>query len=81
MDAATADDRIDPAANPEERLADAEQLRHWQRVMSALPERDRRCLLLRAEGFKYRDIAAALGISLGAVAKSMARALTRLGPA
>ncbi len=81
MDAAPADDRIDPAANPEERLADTEQRLHWQRVIGALPERDRRCLLLRAEGFKYRDIAAALGVSLGAVAKSMARALTRLGPA
>lgn len=75
------EDRIDPAANPEERLADTEQRRHWQRVIGALPERDRRCLLLRAEGFKYRDIAAALGVSLGSVAKSMARALTRLEPA
>ena len=79
MDAVAPDDRIDPAANPEERLADAEQRRHWQRVMRALPERDRRCVLLRAEGLKYRDIASALGVSLGAVAKSMARAMTRLG--
>ena len=76
-DGSTADDRIDPAANPEDRLADTDQQRRWQRVLRALPERDRQCVLLRAEGLKYRDIAAALGISLGAVAKSMARAVER----
>jgi RNA polymerase sigma-70 factor, ECF subfamily len=79
MDAVADDDRVDPTANPEERLADAELRRHWQRVMRALPERDRRCVLLRAEGLKYRDIASALGVSLGAVAKSMSRAMTRFG--
>ena len=74
----TTDDRVDPAANPEDRLTEADQQRRWQRVLSALPERDRQCVLLRAEGLKYRDISAALGISLGAVAKSMARAVDRL---
>jgi RNA polymerase sigma-70 factor (ECF subfamily) len=33
---------------------------------------------LRAEGLRYRDIASVLGISLGAVAKSLTRALERL---
>jgi RNA polymerase sigma-70 factor (ECF subfamily) len=33
---------------------------------------------LRAEGLAYRDIAKALGISLGSVAKSLNRALLRL---
>ena len=70
---------IDPSLDPEERLA-AEQ--HHQRlaaVFRALPERDRQCLNLRAEGLRYRDIAGVLGISLGAVAKSLSRSLTRLG--
>ncbi len=70
-------DRVDPAASPEAQVADAEQRRRWQRVLQALPERDRCCVVLRAEGHTYRDIAAALGVSLGAVAKSMARALER----
>ncbi|MEQ1729395.1 MAG: sigma-70 family RNA polymerase sigma factor [Vicinamibacterales bacterium] len=70
--------RVDPAANPEERMADAERQGHWLRVLQALPERDRQCVLLRAEGMTYRDIAAALDVSLGTVAKSMTRALARL---
>jgi RNA polymerase sigma-70 factor (ECF subfamily) len=47
-------------------------------VLQVLPERDRQCVALRAEGLRYRDIASTLGISLGAVAKSMARAMARL---
>ena len=47
-------------------------------VARALPERDRRCLYLRAEGLGYRDIAAVLGVSLGSVAKSLGRAFARL---
>jgi RNA polymerase sigma-70 factor (ECF subfamily) len=43
-----------------------------------LPERERRCLFLRAEGLTYRDIATALSLSLGGVAKALTRAMTRL---
>ncbi len=71
--------RVDPAANPEERMADAERQERWMRVLQALPVRDRQCVLLRAEGMTYRDIAATLDVSLGTVAKSMTRALARLG--
>jgi RNA polymerase sigma-70 factor, ECF subfamily len=70
--------RIDPAPSPEARLAQSERRRRLTSVVCALPERDRRCLFLRAEGLAYRDIAAALGVSLGTVAKSMARAVARL---
>lgn len=76
--AAATPDAIDPAANPETRLAEAEQRLRWQRVLRALPERDRRCVVLRAEGHAYRAIAAFLDVSLGSVAKSIARALERL---
>jgi RNA polymerase sigma-70 factor (ECF subfamily) len=71
-------DHIDPAANPEERMANLERRQRWRVVFRALPERDQRCLILRAEGLRYRDIAAVLGVSLGAVASSMTRAITRL---
>jgi RNA polymerase sigma-70 factor (ECF subfamily) len=50
-------------------------------VVDALPERDRRCVFLRAEGLSYRDIGAALCVSLGTVAKSLTRAMTRLANA
>jgi RNA polymerase sigma-70 factor (ECF subfamily) len=73
--------RVDPAPNPEAQLAERERRRHLLSVVRALPERDRHCLFLRAEGCRYRDIAAVLGVSLGAVAKSLARAITRLAHA
>lgn len=69
---------IDPAANPEEQLAEIRRRQRLHSVLRALPERERRCVYLRAEGLRYREIADTLGISLGSVAKSLARAVTRL---
>jgi RNA polymerase sigma-70 factor (ECF subfamily) len=50
-------------------------------VARALPEQDQCCLTLRAEGLRYREIARVLGISVGSVANSLARALGRLSRA
>jgi RNA polymerase sigma-70 factor (ECF subfamily) len=72
---------IDPAANPEERLAEYQRRQRLRSVLRAMPERDRRCFYLRAEGLRYREIAATLGISLGSVAKSVTRAIVRLANA
>jgi RNA polymerase sigma-70 factor (ECF subfamily) len=47
-------------------------------VIQALPEQDRRCLFLRAEGLRYREIAGILDMSLGAVSLSLARSLARI---
>jgi RNA polymerase sigma-70 factor (ECF subfamily) len=69
---------VDPAPNPETRLVQRERHRRLQSVVHALPERERRCLFLRAEGLTYRDIAKTLSLSLGGVAKSLTRAMTRL---
>jgi RNA polymerase sigma-70 factor (ECF subfamily) len=68
----------DAAFNPEEQAVAAEWQLHLQGQIEALPERDRQCLLLRAEGLPYRDIARVLGVSLGFVAKSLARSFGRL---
>ena len=70
---------IDPCLNPEQRLAEEQRHTRLRSVMHALPERDRQCLYLRAEGLRYREIADVLGISLGSVAKSVTRSLARLG--
>jgi RNA polymerase sigma-70 factor (ECF subfamily) len=69
---------IDPGATPEAQVLADQRRSRLQRVVRALPERDRQCLLLRAEGLQYRDIAQALGVSLGGVAKALARALGRI---
>jgi len=73
--------RPDPAPNPEEQLAGGQRRRRLLAVVRALPERDRGCLFMRAEGLGYREIAAALGISLGAVCLSVKRSLDRLARA
>jgi RNA polymerase sigma-70 factor (ECF subfamily) len=77
-DAGLPERAIDPGATPEDQLLERRRRRHLLAVVRAMPERDRQCLLLRAEGLCYRDIAATLGISLGSVAKSLTRSVTRL---
>jgi RNA polymerase sigma-70 factor (ECF subfamily) len=70
--------QVDAALDPEQHLA---LFQRWQRILAILnilPEQDRRCLYLRAEGLRYRDIAKILDISLGGVALSLARSLSRL---
>ena len=69
---------IDPEPSPERRLVDRERRHRLWSVLSALPERERQCLHLRHDGLRYREIAKVLGISLGAVAKLLARAIGRL---
>ena len=69
---------LDPTPGPEQRAADLQRLTNLTAVVRALPEQDRRCLWLRAEGLRYREIADVLGISLGAVSLSLARSLARL---
>jgi RNA polymerase sigma-70 factor (ECF subfamily) len=69
---------VDPAANPEEQLAKDQQQRHLLLAVAALSEPDQLCLRLRAEGLRYREIADVLQMSLGGVAKSLARSMERL---
>jgi RNA polymerase sigma-70 factor, ECF subfamily len=68
----------DAAPNPEEQAASSQRLERMQAVLRALPEQDRCCLSLRAEGLRYREIAATLGISLGAVSIALTRSLARM---
>ena len=77
-DTSLADLVVDPGADPEQQLVEDRRGRRLRSVLLALPERDRQCLYLRAEGLRYREIAKTLDISLGAVAKSLTRAMARL---
>jgi RNA polymerase sigma-70 factor, ECF subfamily len=72
---------VSPAATPEEMLERSHSEERIQAVIRALPEQDRRCLFLRAEGLRYREIAEALGVSLGSVANSLERAIGKLSRA
>jgi RNA polymerase sigma-70 factor (ECF subfamily) len=77
----SAEVHFDPAPNPEERWGRRQRQKRLLAVVEALPEQDRRCLYLRAEGLRYREIMGVLGMSLGAVALSLSRTLARLGRA
>ena len=52
-EASDAADRPDPAENPEEQLLSGQRRQRLQAVLHALPEQDRCCLSLRAEGLRY----------------------------
>jgi hypothetical protein len=55
---------LDPRHDPEEQLADCQRRTRLVAVLNALPERDQHCVHLRGHGFRYRDIARVLGISV-----------------
>lgn len=56
-------------------LAQAHDTRERVRfAIDRLPERERRLLLLHAEGFSYRDLAAALGLNPASIGTLLARA-------
>jgi len=76
--ASTEDSAIDPEPNPEDQVVTNQIQQRLSAVVRALPEQDRKCLSLRAEGLRYREIAATLDMSLGAVSLSLARSLARI---
>jgi len=78
---AAPEDQMDRAPGPEEQLVEVQRQGRLLAVVKALPELDRCCLSLRAEGMRYREIAEVLGISLGAVANSLEKSLSRLSRA
>jgi len=77
-DVSAAEQRQDPAPDPEEQLSASQRRNRLQAVVQALPDNDQHCLRLRAEGLRYREIATVLGMSLGAVSVSLTRSLARL---
>jgi RNA polymerase sigma-70 factor (ECF subfamily) len=68
----------DSNPGPEESAASGQRQQKLLAVVRALPEQDQCCLSLRAEGLRYREIAEVLGISLGSVAASLEKSLSRL---
>jgi hypothetical protein len=68
----------DQEINPEEALIDGQTQKHILSVVQALAEQDRRYLLRKAKGLRYREIAEVVEISTGRVFTSLARSLARL---
>ncbi len=69
---------IDPGPNAEEQFLQKERMRRVSQVLRSLSNQEMQCVHLRAEGFRYREIANILGIGLTTVADSLQRALAKL---
>lgn len=64
----------DPAPSPEETAQASEARARVRAALERLPERERQLLLLRAEGYAYREIACALALNEASVGTLLARA-------
>ena len=73
-----ASEHLAPELNPEEHFLGVQHRENLLSVIDTLPETDRCCLYLRAEGLRYRQIAEVLDISLGGVSEMLGRTLARL---
>ncbi len=78
-------DDLTPAAIPlskaptaEEELLDKERNERMREAIGSLSEAQRACVVLRAQGLKYREIAEALDLSVSTVGENIQRGLERL---
>jgi RNA polymerase sigma-70 factor (ECF subfamily) len=67
----------DEVPGPERELARGEEIQRVRRALEGLSRRDGEMLLLRQEGFSYREIAEVAGVSHRSVGTILARALQR----
>jgi len=66
---------VEPEESAMERAQDAAMARA---AVDGLVERDRLALLMKEEGLDYSEIASALGMSVGSIGTTLARARRRL---
>jgi RNA polymerase sigma-70 factor (ECF subfamily) len=71
-------ERVDPAPNPEQKIILDERMRQFESAFAQLTPKQRHCVLLRAEGLRYRAIAQVLGVSIQRVGELMQRAISLL---
>lgn len=71
--------RAEPA--PDRRAEQAETVAAVRKALGELAERDRMLLLMREEGFSYREMAEAAEVAPGSVGTLLARAQQRLAEA
>ena len=76
---------LDPAfdtastdATPEQAVLAKEKVRQLASAVRSLAEQERECLMLRAEGLRYREIGEVLGIPTSTVSDLVERAIKKL---
>ena len=73
-----AETRPDDSLDPEALVLNSERSAYFREALESLPVQQRSCLLLRAEGFRYREIAQMLGVAVPTVGESLRRGIQRL---
>jgi len=68
----------DPDGSPEDQAIRSERMRRLRRSMEMLTPQQRECVLLRASGLRYREIAGVLGVGISSVGEMVQRAAARL---
>lgn len=64
----------DPARGPDDTAEAGDERRRVRAALARLPERERQLLLLRGEGYRYHELAAALDLNPASVGVLLARA-------
>ncbi|MGH9962325.1 MAG: RNA polymerase sigma factor, partial [Pyrinomonadaceae bacterium] len=70
--------RTDSRPNPEQSLISHEFRQRFESALEKLSPLQRQCLILRAEGLKYQQIAEILNTNVSQVAQSLRRGLSRM---
>jgi RNA polymerase sigma-70 factor, ECF subfamily len=70
-------DAADPAPNADAAMCTAEESALVRATLAMLPERDAALLVMRADRFSYREIAASIGVAPTSVGPLLARAQQR----
>ena len=73
------DDSTDSTPDPEQRVLRRERIRLINEEVMRLPELQRECVHLRAQGLRYHEIAVALGIPMTAAVDCVRQAVKILG--
>jgi RNA polymerase sigma-70 factor (ECF subfamily) len=68
----------DPGGSPEHRALGEERSRQMRAAVEKLNPQQRECILLRAAGLRYREIAETMGINISSVGSLVQRAVARL---
>jgi RNA polymerase sigma-70 factor (ECF subfamily) len=71
-------DAASNAATPEQAALERERFRRMDKAVRTLAVQERECLMLRAEGLRYREIGEVLGIPTSTVADVVDRAIKKL---
>jgi RNA polymerase sigma-70 factor (ECF subfamily) len=69
-------ERVDPAPDPEQKIMLSERIRRFREAFAELTPKQQHCLLLRAKGLRYREIALHMGVSVQRVGELMQRAIS-----